>query len=50
VRPASLQCAAFPQVQAAESQTAEKISAGHTGNMPMFRCSNAPFLSFVVDC
>ncbi len=37
VRPAGLQPAVSTPVQPAESQTAENISAGHTGSMPMFR-------------
>jgi putative transposase len=37
VRPAGLQPAAAAPVQPIGSQTAENISAGRTGNMPMFR-------------
>jgi chorismate dehydratase len=36
VRPAGLEPAAPVPVQSVESQTAENISAGRTGNMPMF--------------
>jgi predicted solute-binding protein/REP element-mobilizing transposase RayT len=37
VRPVGLEPAVSAPIQPAESQTAENISAGHTGNMPMFR-------------
>jgi predicted solute-binding protein/REP element-mobilizing transposase RayT len=39
VRPAGLEPAVSAPVQPAESQTAENLSAGHTGKMPMFRPS-----------
>ena len=42
VRPAGLQPAAAGVSQLAASETAENISAGHTGKMPMFRPAEGP--------
>ena len=42
VRPAGLQPAVSAPVQPAEHKTAESISAGHTGKMPMFRPAEDP--------
>ena len=44
VRPAGLEPAASPPVQPAESKGAENISAGRTGNMPMFPAVTARLL------